>query len=112
LIRTKPADYVYSRINILQLKRRTYGIDTDLQRTAGLDMIAKRFINTNVLEALKFQEHAKQVFLLEIGHAELRATLREFIGGRCSFIYEGLKSGKVAYLSYVLQKPAQKFLND
>jgi ubiquinone/menaquinone biosynthesis C-methylase UbiE len=81
-------------------------------RTAGLDIIAKRFINTNVLEALKFQEHAKQVFLLEIEHAELRATLQEFIGGRGSFIYEGLKSGKVAYLSYVLQKPAQKFLND
>ena len=75
-------------------------------KTSGLNIAAKRFINTNVLEALKFQEHAKQVFLLEIEPAELRTALREFIGGRDSFIYEGLKSGQVAYLSYVLQKPA------
>jgi ubiquinone/menaquinone biosynthesis C-methylase UbiE len=76
-------------------------------RASGLHVIAKKFISSNVLEALKYQEEQKQIFLLGIEQPEIRAALREFIGGRGSFIYEGLKSGKMTYLSYVLQKPLQ-----
>jgi SAM-dependent methyltransferase len=75
-------------------------------KSSGLVLIKKRFISQNVLEAMALQENPKQVFLLTIQHPELRNELREFIGAKGSFIYEGLKSGKMAYLSYVLQKPA------
>ena len=75
-------------------------------RTSGLAIIARKFINRNVLEALEFQEQQKQVFLSLIERTDLRATLQEFIGAKGSFIYEGLKSGSVSYMSYVLQKRA------
>lgn len=74
-------------------------------KTSSLEIIARRFIARNVLEALKFQEQAKENFLLEIGNPELRAALREFTGAKGSFIYEGLKSGRMTYMSYVLRKP-------
>lgn len=74
---------------------------------SGLEIISKKFISREVLEALASQEQDKQIFLMQIENPELRAALREFIGAKGSFIYEGLKSGGVTYVSYVLQKPLQ-----
>jgi hypothetical protein len=81
-------------------------LDQDL-KASGLQVVGKKFISSNVLEALKSQEEEKQRFLLGIEQPELRAALRDFIGARGSFIYEGLKSGRMTYLSYVLQKLLQ-----
>lgn len=74
---------------------------------SGLEIIAKRFISQNVVEALTSQEPHKQAFLLQIEDAELRSALCEFIGAQGSLIHEGLKSGRMTYVSYVLQKPLQ-----
>jgi SAM-dependent methyltransferase len=76
----------------------------ELLRTSGLKIIARSFITRNVLESMAFQEHQKQAFLLTIELPELRNALHEFVGAEGSFINEGLKSGKMSYVSYVLQK--------
>jgi ubiquinone/menaquinone biosynthesis C-methylase UbiE len=78
-------------------------LDQEL-RASGFDMIAKRFITTNVVEALAFQESHKEAFLVQIENENLRDELRHFIGAKGSFVYESLKSGRMTYVSYILQK--------
>jgi len=74
---------------------------------SGLEIISRKFISREVVESLASQEQDKQNFLIQVEQPELRAALCEFIGAKGSFIYEGLKSGNVTYVSYVLQKPSQ-----
>jgi ubiquinone/menaquinone biosynthesis C-methylase UbiE len=74
---------------------------------SGLEIISRRFINKEVMEALTAQEQGKQNFLMQIEQPEIRAALLEFIGAKGSLIHEGLKSGSMTYVSYVLQKPLQ-----
>ncbi|MEE8151634.1 MAG: class I SAM-dependent methyltransferase [candidate division NC10 bacterium] len=73
-------------------------------RRSGLTLIKETNITPNVLEALDLDNNRKTVLIQQLVPKVLLNTFQQFAGLKGTTIYEGLRSGSVIYLSFVLQK--------
>ncbi|MCK4689582.1 MAG: class I SAM-dependent methyltransferase [Candidatus Marinimicrobia bacterium] len=71
---------------------------------SGMTLIKETNITPNVIEALNLDNKRKMVFIQKLIPRLLLKSFQEFAGVKGSKIYEGFRTGRVIYLSFVLQK--------
>ncbi len=74
-------------------------------RRSGMSLIKETNITRNVIEALTLDNDRKMALLQKSVHKMLLKQFHEFAGLIGSMMYEGFRTGKVIYSSFVLQKP-------
>ncbi len=72
---------------------------------SGMTVINETNITRNVIEALTLDNDRKIALIQKSVHKLLLKQLQEFAGVKGSMMYEGFRTGKVIYSSFVLQKP-------
>jgi hypothetical protein len=70
-----------------------------------MTVIKETNITRNVIEALTLDNDRKIALIQKSVHKLLLKQLQEFAGVKGSMMYEGFRTGKVIYSSFVLQKP-------
>ncbi len=71
---------------------------------SGLRLLREEVITPNVLKALELNHENKLAMIQRKAPRLLRKSLESFTGAKGSRIYEGLRSGEIEYLNYVLQR--------
>ena len=71
---------------------------------SGMTLIKETNITPNVIEALNLDNEHKMVFIQKLIPRLLLKSFQQFAGVKDSKIYEGFRTGRVIYLSFVLQK--------
>lgn len=73
-------------------------------RRSGMTLIKETNITPNVIKALNLDNERKMTFIKKSIPKLLLKLFQEFAGVKGSKIYEGFRTGRVIYLSFVLQK--------
>jgi SAM-dependent methyltransferase len=73
-------------------------------QSSGLSLLRETEITTNVLTALDRDNDRKLAFINRIVPKPLRPSFNAFAGIRGTSVYEGFRTGRLAYVSFVLRK--------
>jgi hypothetical protein len=79
------------------------GWQSDLQ-SSGLTIVAKTDITASVLRALDLDDQRKHDLLERALPPLLHSSVKDFAAFRGSKMYEGFRSGSLAYFSFVARK--------
>jgi SAM-dependent methyltransferase len=71
---------------------------------SGLSLIGETDITSNVLIALERDNERKLAFINRIVPGPFQAAFKDFAGMRGSSVYEGFRTGRLVYLTFVLKK--------
>ena len=80
------------------------GIPYEKLRHSGMSLIKETNITPNVFKALNLDNERKTELIQKIVHKRLLNTFQEFAGIKGSAIHKAFLTGRVTYLSFVLQK--------
>ena len=74
-------------------------------RSSGLAVLGETEITSNIVAALELDNDRKLDLIDRLIPRVLRSSFLDFAAVRGSAVFEGFRSGKLVYMSFVLQKP-------